>query len=93
MTETLDKLLLRLHEQPLDRNLVGLELAVQSRLRGQEAAGPMGFGGLARAALVGLALLFGAGVGGLSAASAAPKPALFAAADALAPSTLLESRR
>jgi hypothetical protein len=44
---------------------------------------------------VGIALVLGTGVGGLTAASAiaAPKPSIFATADALAPSTLLEGRR
>ncbi|MBI5938924.1 MAG: hypothetical protein HY859_00710 [Caulobacterales bacterium] len=49
----------------------------------------------ARMAAIGIALVLGTGVDGLTAASAvaAPKPSIFASADALAPSTLLEGRR
>lgn len=95
MTDKLDSLLAQLREQPVDHPLVGLELRVQSRMRSHEHRGAKFFASPARAAAVGLALMLGAGVGGLSAASAmaAPKPSLFAAADALAPSTLLDSAR
>ena len=43
---------------------------------------------------IGLALIVGAGVGGLTAATAmaAPRPSIFAATHALAPSTLLDGR-
>ncbi len=95
MTDKLDSLLAQLREQPSDHPLVGLELRVQSRLRRRAHREVSLFAGPVRAAAVGLALRLGAGVGGLSAASAmaAPKPSLFAATDALAPSTLLDSSR
>ncbi|MBP8231234.1 MAG: hypothetical protein KAY22_02925 [Rhizorhabdus sp.] len=95
MTDKLDSLLAQLREQPSDHPLVGLELRVQSRLRRREHWDVTLFMGPVRAAAVGLALMLGAGVGGLSAASAmaAPRPSLFAATDALAPSTLLDRAR
>ncbi len=94
MTDKLDSLLAQLREQPSDHPLVGLELRVQSRMHSREHRGVKMFAGPVRAAAVGLALMLGAGVGGLSAVSAmaAPRPGLFAA-DALAPSTLLDSAR
>jgi hypothetical protein len=94
MTDKLDTLLAQLREQPSDHPLIGLELRVQARI-GHAARHARGIAGPLRAAMVGLALMLGAGVGALSAASAvaAPKPGLFAAADALAPSTLLDSAR
>lgn len=95
MTDKLDALLAQLRDLPSDHPLIGLELRVQSRIGGHAQRYARGVAGPVRAAIVGLALVLGAGVGGLSAASAmaAPKAGLFAASDALAPSTLLDSVR
>lgn len=95
MTDKLDTLLAQLREQPSDHPLIGLELRVQARIGGHESRHARRVAGPLRAAMVGLALMLGAGVGALSAASAmaAPKASLFAAADDLAPSTLLDSAR
>lgn len=90
MQNTLDKLLTELREQPLDRDLIALEVDVQQRIARPAAAwlspAPM------RAAMVSMALVLGIGIGGFTAANAvaSPRPSLFAATDALAPSTLLD---
>lgn len=91
MNDRLDRLLAGLREQPLDRSLGALEGDVSRRLARSSPAAGLGFA-TARAAAVGLALILGAGVGGLTAA-AAPRPSLFATTEALAPSTLLDGRR
>jgi hypothetical protein len=93
MNDRLDSLLTQLRDQDLDRELSAVEYNVRQRIAHDRAART----GLAptRMAAVGVALLLGTSVGGLTAASAiaAPKPSIFASADALAPSTLLEGRR
>ncbi|MBX3478812.1 MAG: hypothetical protein KF842_00280 [Caulobacter sp.] len=95
MTDKLDALLAQLRDLPSDHPLIGLELRVQAGIGRHASRHAGGAGGSLRAAMVGLALMLGAGVGAFSAASAmaAPKAGLFAAADALAPSTLLDSAR
>lgn len=93
MQKTLDRLLTDLGEQPLDRDLIALEVDVQQRIARPAVAwlslAPM------RAAMVSMALVLGIGIGGFTAASAvaSPRPSLFAATDALAPSTLLDGGR
>lgn len=93
MQNTLDRLLADLGKQPLDRDLTALEVDVQQRIASPGRAwfsfAPM------RAAMVSMALALGVGVGGFTAASAVakPRPSLFAATDALAPSTLLDGGR
>ena len=93
MQNTLDKLLTELGEQPLDRDLIALEVDVQQRINRPAVTwlslAPM------RAAMVSMALVLGIGIGGFTAASAvaSPRPWLFAATDALAPSTLLDGGR
>ena len=93
MTDRLNSLLTQLRDQDLDRELGAVEYDVRRRIAHERSARA----GLApaRMAAVGIALVLGTGVGGLTAASAvaAPKPSIFASADALAPSTLLEGRR
>ena len=93
MNNSLDSLLTQLRDQNLDRELGAVEYDVHRRIVLERSAKA----GLApvRMAAVGIALVLGTGVGGLTAASAvaAPKPSIFATADALAPSTLLEGRR
>ena len=93
MTDRLNSLLTQLRDQDLDRELGAVEYDVRRRIAHERSARA----GLApvRIAAVGIALVLGTGVGGLTAASAvaAPKPSIFASADALAPSTLLEGRR
>ena len=93
MNDRLDSLIARLEARPLDRGLGGLERDVASRLA-RDAQADRDWGA-ARLAAVCAALLFGVGVGGVTAANAvsAPEPSLFAGADALAPSNLLEGRR
>ncbi len=93
MNDQLDSLLTQLRGQRLDRELGMVEHDVQRRLA-HERASTVGLGP-ARAAAVGLALVLGTAVGGLTAASAfaAPRVSIFAAADALAPSSLLEGHR
>lgn len=92
MNSRLDSLLTQLRDQDLDRELGAVEYDVHLRIAHERSVraslAP------ARMAAVGIALVLGTGVGGLTAASAAaPKPSIFASADALAPSTLLEGRR
>lgn len=93
MQNTLDRLLAELGMQPPDRDLVALEVDVQQRIarpgRTWFSVAPM------RAAMVSLALVLGVGIGGFTAATAvaSPRPSLFAATDALAPSTLLDGGR
>lgn len=93
MNDRLDSLLTQLRDQDLDRELGAVEYDVHRRIAHERSARA----GLAPARMtaVGIALVLGTGVGGLTAASAiaAPKPSIFATADALAPSTLLEGRR
>lgn len=93
MNDRLDSLLTRLRDQGLDHELGAVEYDVRRRLADERSARA----GLApaRAAAVGIALVLGTGVGGLTAASAiaAPRVSIFAATDALAPSSLLEGRR
>ena len=95
MTDKLDVLLAQLRDLPSDHPLIGLELRVQSRIEGRAQSFARGGAGPLRAAIVSLALILGAGVGALSAASAmaATKAGLFEAADTLAPSTLLDGGR
>lgn len=93
MNERLDHLLAQLRAQAPDRALGALEVDVQRRLKRREHATGVGFAP-ARALAVGLAMMVGTGIGGFTAAAvAAPKPSLFADADALAPSTLLDGAR
>lgn len=93
MNDRLDSLLMQLRDQDLDRELGAVEYEVGRRIAQDRSA----IAGLApaRMAAVGMALILGTGVGGLTAASAvaAPRSSIFASADALAPSTLLEGRR
>lgn len=93
MTDRLNSLLTQLRDQDLDRELGAVEYDVRRRIAHERSARA----GLApaRMAAVGIALVLGTGVGGLTAASAvaAPRSSIFATADALAPSTLLEGRR
>lgn len=93
MHDELDTLLGQLRAQGLDRDLSDLEVRVQQRMAARRWVAPFS-PAPARAAFVGLALFLGVGIGGVTAASAiaAPRPSLFAATDALAPSTLLEGR-
>lgn len=89
MSGDLDRWMNELDRRPPDRDLVTLEYDVQQRI----ARAPLAWVASAplRAATVGMALVLGIGIGGLTAAGAAqPRPSLFAAADALAPSTLLD---
>jgi len=92
MNDRLDSLLTELRDQDLDRELGTVEYDVRRRIAHERSARA----GLApaRMAAIGIALVLGTGVGGLTAASAvaAPKPSIFASAYALAPSTLLEGR-
>jgi hypothetical protein len=94
MDNRLDRLLAQLRTQAADRDLRALEVDVQGRLARRARQGSLDFAP-ARATAVALALVMGAGVGGLTAATAAAatRPSIFAATDALAPSTLLEGRR
>lgn len=94
MDNRLDTLLAQLRAQAPDRALHALEVDVQRRLAGRARQMSPGFAP-ARATAVALALVLGVGVGGLTAATAATaaRPSIFAAADALAPSTLLDGRR
>lgn len=93
MDDRLDNLLTQLRDQGPDRELGAVEYDVRRRLADQRSAKA----GLApaRVAAVGLALVLGTGVGGLTAAGAiaAPRASIFAATNALAPSSLLEGRR
>lgn len=95
MNDRLDSLLTQLRDQDLDRELGAIEYDVRRRIAHERSAraglAPVRVGAVSLA----LALVLGTGVGGLTAASAvaAPKPSIFASADALAPSTLLEGRR
>jgi hypothetical protein len=90
LNDRLDRLLTQLRDQDLDRELGAVEYDVH-RLIAHERSARAGLAP-ARMAAVGIALVLGTGVGGLTAASA-PKPSIFATADALAPSTLLEGGR
>lgn len=94
MDNRLDTLLAQLRTQAADHDLRALEVDVQGRLAGRARQAGLGLAP-ARATAVALALVLGVGVGGLTAATAATtaRPSIFAAADALAPSTLLEGRR
>ena len=93
MHDPLDDLLAQLRNQEPDRELGFVERDVRRHIAQARSAGA----GLApaRVAAVGIALVLGTSVGGLTAASAvaAPRVSIFASADALAPSTLLEGRR
>lgn len=93
MNDRLDSLLTQLRDQDLDRELGAVEYDVRRRIA-QERSTRAGLAP-ARMAAVGIALVLGTGVGGLTAASAvaAPRPSIFASADSLAPSNLLEGRR
>ena len=93
MNDRLDSLITQLRDQDLDRELGAVEYDVR-RLIAREQSARAGLAP-ARMAAVGIALVLGTGVGGLTAASAvaAPRSSIFATADALAPSTLLEGRR
>lgn len=93
MNNRLDSLLTQLRDQDLDCELGAVEFDVHRRIALDRSAKAVL--APARMAAVGIALVLGTGVGGLTAASAvaAPKPSIFATADALAPSTLLEGRR
>jgi len=93
MQYTLDRLLADLGKQPLDRDLAALEVDVQQRIARPSHAW-FSFAPV-RAAMVSMALVLGIGVGGFTAASAvaSPRASLFAATDALAPSTLLDGGR
>jgi hypothetical protein len=93
MNDRLDSLLTQLRDQNLDRELGAVEYDVR-RLIAHERSARAGLAP-ARMAAVGIALVLGTGVGGLAAASAvaAPRSSVFATADALAPSTLLEGGR
>lgn len=93
MNDRLDSLLTQLRDQDLDRELGAVEYDVSRRIA-QDRSARAGLAP-ARMTAVGIALVLGTGVGGLTAASAvaAPKHSLFATADALAPSTLLEGGR
>lgn len=94
MNDGLDTLLARLRDQAIDRELGSVEDDVQRRLSRRAASAGHGLAP-AHAAAIGIALILGTGVGGFTAASAlaAPRPSIFAATDALAPSTLLEGHR
>lgn len=94
MDNRLDTLLAQLRTQAPDHELHALEVDVQGRLAGRARQASLAFAP-AHATAVALALVLGAGVGGLTAATAATatRPSIFAATDALAPSTLLEGRR
>lgn len=93
MNDSLDDLLTQLRTQGVDRELGFVERDVRRHIADARSARA----GLApaRMAAIGIALVLGTSVGGLTAASAvaAPRPSIFASADALAPSTLLEGRR
>lgn len=93
MNDRLDSLLTQLRAQGPDRELGAIEHDVRRRLAHEQAA----TAGLrpARAVAVGLALVLGTGVGGMTAATAvvAPRTSIFAATEALAPSSLLEGHR
>ena len=93
MNDRLDSLLAQLRDQELDRELGAVEYDVGRVIAHARSARAELVP--ARVAAVGIALVLGTGVGGLTAASAiaAPKPSIFASAEALAPSTLLEGRR
>ena len=93
MNDGLDSLLAQLRDQALDRELSAVEHDVR-RLIAHDRSASAGFAPV-RLAAVGIALVLGTGVGGLTAASAlaAPRSSIFASADALAPSSLLEGRR
>lgn len=90
MTDQLNNLLAQLRDGGLDRELGFVERDVCRHIA-EERSARAGIAP-ARMAAVGIALVLGTGVGGLTAASAiaAPRPSIFADADALAPSTLLE---
>ena len=93
MNDRLDNLLTQLRAQEMDRELGEVEYDVQRRLaRERSANAGLGY---ARVAAVGVALVLGTGVGGLTAATAvaAPRTSIFAATNALAPSSLLEGHR
>lgn len=99
MSDRIDELIARLAAAPPDHPLQALEgeisAAVSARARTEarveRALAPLG------AASVGLALVLGLAVGGMTAAGAAAKPGhdagAFSVAPALAPSTLLEGDR
>ncbi|MDP1630214.1 MAG: hypothetical protein Q8L66_02205 [Caulobacter sp.] len=93
MTNRLDSLLRQLREQDLDRDLSAVELGVYRHIALERSARASMVP--ARLVAVGIALILGTGVGGLTAASTvdAPRTSIFAAADALAPSTLLDGPR
>jgi hypothetical protein len=95
MVHELDRLLEQLRDQPLDRDLVRVESHVEARIGRPLHEGRGAASGPARVAIVSLALALGAGIGGISAAAAmtAPKSALLASTEALAPSTLLGGSR
>jgi hypothetical protein len=94
MDDRLDALLAQIRAQPLDHSLGAVEGDVRQR-RAERAS----LTGLAlpqvRVIAVGLGLIFGTGVGSLTAAAAvaAPRTSLFGSAEALAPSTLLDGHR
>ncbi len=92
MNDSLDDLLTQLRTQGVDRELGFVERDVRRHIA--EARLARAAFVPARMAAVGIALVLGTSVGGLTAASAiaAPRPSIFASADALAPSTLLDGR-
>jgi|GEM_PF-2179087 len=93
MDDRLDGLLAQLRARPLDQSLGAVEGDVRRQLA--QRASPAGLGlPYARVIAVALALVFGTGVGSLTAAAvAAPRTSLFGSAEALAPSTLLDGHR
>lgn len=93
MSDKFDELMERLGALPADRDLTALEVHVQARIARRPSPW-LGLFAPVRAATVVLALVAGVGIGGFTAASAAQptRTSLFAATDALAPSTLLGDR-
>ena len=93
MDNQLDSLLTQLRDRDLDRELGAVEHDVRRRIAHDRSARA----GLApaRMAAVSIALVLGTGIGGLTAASAVapPRSSIFATANALAPSSLLEGAR
>lgn len=90
MSDELDRLLSQLSAAAVDHPLGRLESDVQRRVAGRRGDARMV--GPARFAALGLSLVLGTGVGGITAATAIAGPSihLFEEADSLAPSTLLE---
>jgi len=93
MSDPLDRMLHRLAAAPPDRSLAGVEADVWLRM-GQTSVWSPVASLRVRAASIGMALLAGAAIGGVSAAAAASQGpvemAVFSAEPTLAPSTLLD---